>query len=168
MRSKRGSIWTKAKTNYEWWEVELVFRVNGRGRLGADGLALWFTSNRNPEGPVFGSADNWHGLAIFFDSFDNDNKGNNPYIMAMVNDGTKSYDHQADGSHQQLGGCLRDFRNKPFPTRARIEYYKNVLQVRITVIFILNFLLNSLKFLNLKKSLSGNLLSKYFKANFLF
>ena len=31
----------------------------------------------------------WNGLGIFFDSFDNDNKHNNPYIMAMVNDGTK-------------------------------------------------------------------------------
>lgn len=28
-----------------------------------------------------------------------------------------------------LSGCLRDFRNKPFPTRARIEYYKNTLTV---------------------------------------
>ena len=24
------------------------------------------------EGPVFGSADKWNGLAVFFDSFDND------------------------------------------------------------------------------------------------
>ena len=38
---------------------------------------------------VFGSSDRWNGLGIFFDSFDNDNKHNNPYIMAMVNDGTK-------------------------------------------------------------------------------
>lgn len=28
-----------------------------------------------------------------------------------------------------LAGCLRDFRNKPFPTRARIEYYQNILTV---------------------------------------
>lgn len=28
-----------------------------------------------------------------FDSFDNDNKHNNPYIMAVVNDGTKAFDH---------------------------------------------------------------------------
>lgn len=32
-----------------------------------------------------------------------------------------------DGTTQLLAGCLRDFRNKPFPTRARIEYYNNVL-----------------------------------------
>ena len=42
----------------------------------------------------------------------------------MVNDGTKAYDHQKDGSTQQLAGCLRDFRNKPFPVRAKIEFYR--------------------------------------------
>lgn len=33
-----GAIWSKLKTNFNWWEVELVFRVTGRGRIGADGL----------------------------------------------------------------------------------------------------------------------------------
>lgn len=129
LRSKKGAIWTKLKTNFEWWEVEFVFRVSGRGRLGADGIAFWYTDNRMPEGPVYGTSDQWKGLGVFFDSFDNDNKGNNPYIMAMINDGTKSYDHETDGSNQQIGGCLRDFRNKPFPVRAKIEYYKNVLSI---------------------------------------
>lgn len=69
------------------------------------------------------------GLGIFFDSFDNDNKHNNPYIMAVVNDGTRNFDHENDGKSQALAGCLRDFRNKPFPTRAKIEYYQNVLTV---------------------------------------
>lgn len=35
----------------------------------------------------------------------------------------------SDGTTQLLSGCLRDFRNKPFATRARIEYYNNVLTV---------------------------------------
>ena len=59
---------------------------------------------------MYGSSDQWIGLGVFFDSFDNDNKHNNPYISAMVNDGSKNYDHQNDGSTQQLAGCLRDFR----------------------------------------------------------
>ncbi|XP_064084264.1 protein ERGIC-53-like isoform X2 [Macrobrachium nipponense] len=130
LRSQKGQIWTKNPTNFEWWEVDFVFRVTGRGRIGADGLAFWFTSAPGVEGPVFGSSDKWNGLGVFFDSFDNDNKRNNPYIMAMVNDGTIVYDHEHDGASQQLGGCLRDFRNKPFPVRARIEYYKNVLTVK--------------------------------------
>ena len=56
--------------------------------------AIWYTKEQSLSGgPVFGAADNWNGLGVFFDSFDNDNQKNNPYIMAMVNDGTKSYDH---------------------------------------------------------------------------
>ena len=45
-------------------------------------------------GHVYGSVDRWIGLGLFFDSFDNDNKHNNPYIMAMTNDGTKNFDHR--------------------------------------------------------------------------
>ncbi|KAK8377064.1 hypothetical protein O3P69_013606 [Scylla paramamosain] len=131
LRSQKGQIWTKNPTNFEWWEVEFVFRVTGRGRIGADGLALWFTDKPGGEGPVFGSTDKWNGLGVFFDSFDNDNKRNNPYVMAMVNDGTKVYDHEHDGLSQQLGGCLRDFRNKPFPVRAKVEYYHNVFTLMI-------------------------------------
>ncbi|KAL6268432.1 hypothetical protein P5V15_001568 [Pogonomyrmex californicus] len=128
LRSQKGAIWVKQPTTFDWWEVELVFRISGRGRIGADGLAFWYTSSKGYyNGTVFGSSDLWTGLGIFFDSFDNDNKHNNPYIMAIVNDGTKEFDHINDGSTQQLAGCLRDFRNKPFATRARIEYYMNTL-----------------------------------------
>lgn len=130
LRSQKGAIWTKAKTNFDWWEVDILFRVTGRGRIGADGLAFWYSETKGAyDGPVFGSSDKWVGLGIFFDSFDNDNKHNNPYIMAIVNDGTKEFDHQNDGTTQLLAGCLRDFRNKPFPTRARVEYYMNTLTV---------------------------------------
>uniref|UniRef100_A0A6B2ECP4 Putative mannose lectin ergic-53 involved in glycoprotein traffic n=1 Tax=Phlebotomus kandelakii TaxID=1109342 RepID=A0A6B2ECP4_9DIPT len=130
LRSQKGAIWTKSRTNFDWWDVEIVFRVSGRGRVGADGLAFWFTTEKGDyNGDVFGSSDRWQGLGLFFDSFDNDNKHNNPYIMAVLNDGTKKFDHQNDGTTQLLSGCLRDFRNKPFPTRARIEYYNNILTV---------------------------------------
>lgn len=130
MRSQKGAVWTKEKTNFDWWEIDVSFRVSGRGRVGADGLAIWFTTEKGDyNGEVFGSSDRWTGLGIFFDSFDNDNKHNNPYIMAVINDGTRNFDHQNDGGNQALAGCLRDFRNKPFPTRARIEYYQNVLTV---------------------------------------
>jgi len=55
---------------------------------------VWYTEKKSEEGPVFGSADNWNGLGIFFDSFDNDGLHNNPYVSVMLNDGTKSYDHE--------------------------------------------------------------------------
>lgn len=36
-----GSVWSKMVNPHENWEVEVVFRVNGRGRIGADGLVRW-------------------------------------------------------------------------------------------------------------------------------
>jgi len=56
------------------WEVELEFYIGSDQRRGADGMAMWYTRDRMEEGPVFGSKDQWTGLGIFFDTFDNDNK----------------------------------------------------------------------------------------------
>lgn len=50
LRSKRGAIWSKVRTSFDWWEVELWLRVTGRGRLGADGIAFWYTENKTPDG----------------------------------------------------------------------------------------------------------------------
>lgn len=130
LKSQKGAVWLKNPISFDWWEVDFTFRISGRGRIGADGLAFWYTvAPGDVNGPVFGSSDRWNGLGIIFDSFDNDNKHNNPFIMAVVNDGTKSFDHANDGAGQMLDGCLRDFRNKLFSTRAKIEYYNNVLTV---------------------------------------
>ena len=41
LRSQKGMIWSRLVTSFDWWEVELQFRVTGRGRIGADGLAFW-------------------------------------------------------------------------------------------------------------------------------
>jgi hypothetical protein len=46
----------------------------------------------------------------------------------MINDGTKVYDHQHDGSGQVQGSCIRDFRNKPLPI-LKIEYINQALTV---------------------------------------
>uniref|UniRef100_A0AAQ5YXZ0 L-type lectin-like domain-containing protein n=1 Tax=Amphiprion ocellaris TaxID=80972 RepID=A0AAQ5YXZ0_AMPOC len=131
LRSQRGSVWTKNKVAFEHWEAEVTFRVSGRGRMGADGLAVWFTSTQGLDGPVYGAADQWNGVGVFFDSFDNDGKKNNPAIIVVGNNGNLVYDHQNDGTTQALGTCLRDFRNKPYPIRAKITYYKQTLTVMI-------------------------------------
>lgn len=124
-------MWTKNKVNFAHWETEVTFRVSGRGRMGADGLAFWFTAEQGLDGPVYGAADKWNGVGVFFDSFDNDGKKNNPAIMVVGNNGKLVYDHHNDGTTQALGTCLRDFRNKPYPVRAKITYYKKTLTVMI-------------------------------------
>ncbi|XP_055720265.1 protein ERGIC-53 isoform X1 [Salvelinus fontinalis] len=131
LRSQKGSVWTKTTVNFDNWEAEVTFRVSGRGRMGADGLAIWFTTAQGLDGPVYGAADNWNGIGIFFDSFDNDGKKNNPAVLVVGNNGKLVYDHPNDGTTQALGTCLRDFRNKPYPVRAKITYYKRTLIVLI-------------------------------------
>lgn len=131
LRSQKGSVWTKNTVHFDNWEAEVTFRVSGRGRMGADGLALWFTKEQGLDGPVYGAADSWNGVGIFFDSFDNDGKKNNPAIIVVGNNGKLVYDHHNDGTTQALGTCLRDFRNKPYPVRAKLTYYKKTLTVMI-------------------------------------
>uniref|UniRef100_A0A3P8Z8V3 L-type lectin-like domain-containing protein n=1 Tax=Esox lucius TaxID=8010 RepID=A0A3P8Z8V3_ESOLU len=131
LRSQKGSVWSKNMVNFDSWEAEVTFRVSGRGRMGADGLAIWFTTAQGLDGPVYGAADKWNGIGIFFDSFDNDGKKNNPAVMVVGNNGNLVYDHPNDGTTQALGTCLRDFRNKPYPVRAKITYYKKTLMVLI-------------------------------------
>lgn len=38
LKSQKGAIWTKRQTEFDWWEIEVAFRISGRGRIGADGL----------------------------------------------------------------------------------------------------------------------------------
>ncbi|CAF0758918.1 unnamed protein product [Didymodactylos carnosus] len=124
-------IWCQNVLTADNWVLDVKLRVMGRGRTGADGMAVWFTEKPGVEGPVFGSNDLWKGLGIFLDSFDNDALQNNPIIAVMVNDGTKQYDHQHDGTDQIQGSCIRDFRNKPLPIRLKIEFFNNVLTLYI-------------------------------------
>ena len=58
-------IWTRSPTNFDSWEAELQFRVTGRGRIGADGLAFWYTATKGFEGPVSTLCIFKHGFMIF-------------------------------------------------------------------------------------------------------
>ena len=40
-----------------------------------DGFAFWYTKERTTDGPVFGNRDQWCGLAVIFDTIDDDAKG---------------------------------------------------------------------------------------------
>lgn len=47
----------------------------------------------------------------------------------VLNDGTKQYQHHSDGLNQESGGCLKDFRNRPYPVKLRIIYLRGTLEV---------------------------------------
>lgn len=131
LRDKSGGVWSKYPFPSDAWQVEVKFRIHGRGRIGADGMVVWLVEKPSTTGPVFGSMDMWKGLGVFLDSYDNDGAKNNPYISVIMNDGTKTYNHKLDGSDTKLAGCLRDIRNRVYPSRLRLTYWKKNLEVEI-------------------------------------
>lgn len=109
------------------------FKVTGKGKeLFGDGFAIWYAKDRLVPGTVFGSKDNFFGLAIIMDTYSNHNGPHNhqhPYISAMVNNGTLSYDHDRDGTLTQIAGCEAKLRNLEYDTHVSIKYHQEILTV---------------------------------------
>lgn len=121
--SAKGSLWGKYPLTARDWSAELTFEIQGNGRVGADGMGLWYTSATSyTEGDVFGSANKWRGLLVTIDTFDNDRKHDNPKIGVIINDGTKEYLAGNDGSNLMAGGCVKNVRNTKRPAKVRVTY----------------------------------------------
>lgn len=128
--------------------MTVQFAVHGQGKhLFGDGFALWYVAqpgvlgesptylaqpspaaNFYDVGSVFGSQDRFTGLGVFFDTYSNHKVHNHghPYISALVNDGTVEYDHDSDGTHQEVAGCQSFFRNVDFDVFVRVIYRNGV------------------------------------------
>jgi mannose-binding lectin 2 len=109
------------------WEIEVEYRIHGKNQLYGDGFAMWITKNRAAPGDVFGSADKFDGLGIFFDTYKNNRPGVVfPFVMAMHGDGQTSYDKNTDGKSTELAGCsARGIRHANVPTKFKLTYFQD-------------------------------------------
>jgi len=132
-RSKQGALWNNIPMKVRNWEVQVSFKVTGTTKdLFGDGFAFWYARDRMVQGPVFGSKDYFSGLAIIADTYSNHNGPHNhqhPYLSAMVNNGSLSYDHDRDGTNTMIGGCEVKFRNLNHETWFAIRYENDRLTV---------------------------------------
>ena len=89
----------------EHWQVDVTIRVWGSSTIGADGMALWILepSSAGRRGGLFGVAEDFEGIGVLVDTFDNDGSGHHPYIALVYNDGTKSFSHDHDHGHDAHG-----------------------------------------------------------------
>ncbi|XP_067560366.1 VIP36-like protein isoform X5 [Pseudorca crassidens] len=131
------------------WELQVHFKIHGQGKknLHGDGLAIWYTKDRMQPGPVFGNMDKFVGLGVFVDTYPNEEKQQEaqkrryspgvqrvfPYISAMVNNGSLSYDHERDGRPTELGGCTAIVRNLHYDTFLVIRYVKRHLTIMMDI-----------------------------------
>ncbi|XP_060871948.1 VIP36-like protein [Metopolophium dirhodum] len=134
LQSTSGSIWNSLPCYVNNWELQVQFKIHGKGKdsLHGDGMAIWYTRERMKHGPVFGNKDLFEGLAVIIDTYSNHNGEHNhqhPYISSMVNNGSLQYDHDRDGTHTELAGCEVKVRNLPTETHVLIRYTGNTLTV---------------------------------------
>ncbi|KEZ42623.1 hypothetical protein SAPIO_CDS5867 [Scedosporium apiospermum] len=125
--SQAGWIFSRVPLTATNWEVEVEFKIHGKNQLFGDGFAMWITKERASPGPVFGHADNFNGLGVFFDTYKNNRPGVVfPYVMAMFGDGNTRYDKETDGKNTELAGCsARGIRNAQVPTKLKLTYFQD-------------------------------------------
>eukprot|EP00007_Cunea_sp_BSH-02190019_P005955 CAMPEP_0174245402 /NCGR_PEP_ID=MMETSP0417-20130205/38768_1 /TAXON_ID=242541 /ORGANISM="Mayorella sp, Strain BSH-02190019" /LENGTH=379 /DNA_ID=CAMNT_0015325179 /DNA_START=51 /DNA_END=1187 /DNA_ORIENTATION=- len=103
---KSGWLWSKQSCTMLDWEAMFEFRVSGSGTSTyGDGMAFWFTTTPKQKGNVYGARDQWLGLSIIIDTYDNNGNGDGPRLLAIWNNGDIKYDHNRDGQGQEIGSC---------------------------------------------------------------
>lgn len=71
--SQTGWLWSKQLLTASSWIVEFEFKVHSTNHNGlfGDGFAFWYVKDKEVDGPVFGSKDEFEGLGVFFDTYAN-------------------------------------------------------------------------------------------------
>ena len=76
-------------------------------------------------------------LPIIYHSFWFFLQHGHPYVSAMVNNGSYSYDHDRDGTHTELAGCESQFRKAKHETYIAIRYERDKLTVSVKSVTLL-------------------------------
>lgn len=136
-QSTVGMVWNTEPIDLPAFEIVLGFRVHSKSAFGADGMALWIVDDiPTTHGNLFGHPNDFTGIGILFDSYDNDRYRDNPAVHVVYNgiNDKKEYNPQTDFRGQSLGNCYFDYRNTPRPAMAtaRIRLQDGTLQVFVS------------------------------------
>ncbi|CAC9465572.1 putative lectin [Leishmania infantum JPCM5] len=136
-KSQTGHLWNTEPLDMDAFEVVVGFRVyRPMGGFGADGFGVWVAQPPRFDGPLFGRPSTFNGFGVLFDSYDNDNRRDNPMVSLVYNDGsnTKHFDPERDFMGDSVASCVFDFREIPEPNMAtmRMVYFKGELQVYLS------------------------------------
>lgn len=127
--NQAGQIWVSNSNPHKEWQLHFSFSVFGRNQIGGEGLALWYTKDKEQSGPIYGSMDKWNGLGIFFDTADQRENRVSPLVYGVLNDGHYVMDGRGDYMSNSMGSCFRDYRNTPSPVWGRLTYANRTLRL---------------------------------------
>jgi len=125
-RSAAGQLAHTLRNAHTAWQATARVQVSGDASVGADGMALWFTTVLPAElaaaadeaqALLFGCPERFEGVGVVVDTYDNGRHGSFPVAMLVWNDGTQRITqaaaHHVDGERHafELGACALDVRN---------------------------------------------------------
>jgi len=139
--SRVGWVYNTQPADIPSWQFIATFRIHNAKSPGADGIALWYVSqpavHLSSQGPLFGMAANFTGLGIILDTYDNDQKRDNPAVIAIIGKGEagKTWDTSNDLAHDLRIKCVMDFRSLPSQKAnnavVRVVYHQRRLEVYV-------------------------------------
>ena len=160
-KGKQGLLYNKYSITSNDWQISMHFSVhNGvrRNNIGGDGFGIWLISEDNlfrkpsydkkPDdvepilGPLYGIREDFRGIGVIFDSYDNDNLRDNPLVFVIKNDGIKkNWDYNNDFKYEREnmfketgtpfignGYCTLPYRQKGI-VKVIVRYQKGLLSV---------------------------------------
>ena len=98
--NKNGWLWNNYALESNHFETSFDLSIKGKQRYGGDGLAFWlmdpaFDPNFiDLEGDIFGMRNDFQGVGLIIDTYDNNNDRKNPMIGVIVN-------HHSEDVHNQ-------------------------------------------------------------------
>uniref|UniRef100_A0A8D1IH46 Lectin, mannose binding 2 like n=1 Tax=Sus scrofa TaxID=9823 RepID=A0A8D1IH46_PIG len=150
MQSKQGALWNRVPLILFSWVLRQHFLAHFQSKKNHFilGLIFWFAWSYLQPGTVSeGRKDKFIEFGVISDSqpdFPKIQKAQKrryspgvqrvfPYISAMVNNGSLSYDHERDGRPTELGGCTAIVRNLHYDTFLVIRYVKRHLTIMMDI-----------------------------------
>lgn len=166
---RRGWIWNDYGVESDDFEIEIKFQVGSKPHFGGDGFGIWLlhgdmdpstglfifhpfsqlndSSGRDLTGPVVGLRDDFIGCGVVVDTYDNDNRRNNPAVFMLCNRGKSvTFDHDGDyerdmittkpsslptGSTAAAHKCVADVRNTGKIARLLLKVVDDVAHVYV-------------------------------------
>jgi hypothetical protein len=158
-QNKRGWLWNDYPIESENFELEFSVEIFSRPHFGGDGMAVWLLqSTQDPtfqtdpthlNGDVFGMRNDFRGVGVVFDVYDNDGKRDNPSVFVIYNpDGVETnFNHDNDYANDMYKrvpavpnartansdsfSCVANLRNTGRPSRVMLKSLHNVLHVYV-------------------------------------
>jgi len=69
--SKIGWVYSKDTLENGSFEIEMEYKIHGKGLFYGDGMALWMTQETHRNGNAMGNGSKFKGLGVFIDTFPN-------------------------------------------------------------------------------------------------